>query len=145
MGHILLTRFSSCWSRFIIADPFWNLAMAINVYLTFFCKYDASHLRKLEINYVLFAYGLNLIPAVVYLFVKTESRGPIYGSSTVGFLGRSFIYSDQYTNNSKAMVLDFRRLGLSPHRCFLRADLGMHPSYHWHLHPRWKRDSRPAP
>lgn len=57
--------------------------MAFNVYLTFFHKYDASRLRRLEWKYVLLCYGLPFIPAFVYFFVKNEAKGPVYGSAVV--------------------------------------------------------------
>lgn len=65
------------------ADALWTFAMAFNVYLTFFHKYDASRLRRLEWKYVLLCYGLPFIPAFVYFFVKNEAKGPVYGSAVV--------------------------------------------------------------
>ncbi|RLL99076.1 hypothetical protein CFD26_107167 [Aspergillus turcosus] len=66
---------------FMPADALWTLAMACNVYLTFFHKYDAEQLRQLEWKYLLFCYGLPFIPAFVYFFIETEARGRIYGSA----------------------------------------------------------------
>lgn len=65
------------------ADALWTFAMALNVYLTFFYKYDASRLRQLEWKYVVFCYGLPFIPSFVYFFVNTDEKGPIYGSAVV--------------------------------------------------------------
>ncbi len=65
------------------ADALWTFAMAINVYLTFFRKYDAKQLRKLEWKYILFCYGIPFIPAFVYFFVNSPSRGKVYGSAVV--------------------------------------------------------------
>ncbi|KAE8351761.1 hypothetical protein BDV28DRAFT_149697 [Aspergillus coremiiformis] len=64
---------------FMPADALWTFAMACNVYLTFFYKYNSEQLRRLEWKYLLFCYGLPFIPAVVYFFVKTKARGRIYG------------------------------------------------------------------
>jgi hypothetical protein len=50
--------------RFMPADSLWTLAMACNVYLTFFRKYNAAQLKKLEWKYFLFCYGLPFPPAV---------------------------------------------------------------------------------
>lgn len=72
--------------RFMPADALWTFAMAFNVYLTFFHKYDAASLRKLEWKYLILCYGLPFIPPFVYCFVLTESKGPIYGSATVSTL-----------------------------------------------------------
>ncbi|KAF7182445.1 hypothetical protein CNMCM7691_002015 [Aspergillus felis] len=67
--------------RFMPADALWTLAMACNVYLTFFHKYNSEQLRQLEWKYVLFCYGLPFIPAFVYFFIETEARGKVYGSA----------------------------------------------------------------
>ena len=65
------------------ADALWTLAMACNVYLTFFRKYDAQQLRALEWKYLIFCYGLPCIPAFAYFFVQSPARGKVYGSATV--------------------------------------------------------------
>jgi hypothetical protein len=65
------------------ADALWTLAMACNVYLTFFHKYNSEQLRQLEWKYVLFCYGLPFLPAFVYFFIETEARGKVYGSAIV--------------------------------------------------------------
>ena len=57
--------------------------MACNVYLTFFRKYNSDQLRKQEWKYLLFCYGLPFIPAFVYFFVRSRSRGRVYGSAVV--------------------------------------------------------------
>lgn len=66
------------------ADALWNLAMAINVYLTLFKKYNAQQLKSLEWRYHFMAYGLPFIVALVYLFIDSDSRGKIYGPASVG-------------------------------------------------------------
>ncbi|CAI7658938.1 unnamed protein product [Penicillium pancosmium] len=66
---------------FMPADALWTFAMACNVYLTFFHKYDSEQLRQIEWKYLLFCYGLPLIPAFVYFFIKTEALGRVYGSA----------------------------------------------------------------
>lgn len=65
------------------ADALWAFCMACNVYLTFFHKYDADRLRRLEWKYLLCCYGLPFIPALSYFFIETKERGRIYGSATV--------------------------------------------------------------
>lgn len=69
--------------RFMPADAFWTLAMAVNVYLTFYCKYDAQKLRKMEIPYLLCCYGLPFIVALTYIFIQTEEKGRMYGNATI--------------------------------------------------------------
>jgi len=61
----------------------WTLAMACNVYLTFFHKYDSSQLRRLEWKYLLICYGLPFIPAFAYFFIETKEKGKVYGSAVV--------------------------------------------------------------
>ena len=65
------------------ADALWTFAMACNVYLTFFRKYDAKQLRLLEWRYILLCYGIPFVPAFVYFFVRSDSRGRVYGSAVV--------------------------------------------------------------
>lgn len=65
------------------ADAFWTLAMAINVYLTFYFKFDGKMLRRMEIPYLLVCYGSPLIPAIVYLFLKNKSGDRVYGNATL--------------------------------------------------------------
>ncbi|KAI6093098.1 family A G protein-coupled receptor-like protein [Hypoxylon rubiginosum] len=68
---------------FMPADAFWTLAMAFNVYLTFYHKFDAARLRKMEIWYLLICYGIPFVPALTYVFVTTESEGRMYGNATL--------------------------------------------------------------
>ncbi|MCJ1478435.1 hypothetical protein MMC13_007115 [Lambiella insularis] len=65
------------------ADAMWNLAMAVNVYLTVFKKYDAEQLRSMEWIYLLASYGAPLIPAFVYCFVSNTTNGKIYGDAVL--------------------------------------------------------------
>jgi hypothetical protein len=69
--------------RFMPADAFWILAMAINVYLTFYAKFDAQKLRKMEIPYLLLCYGVPFIVALVFIFVSSPAKGKIYGDATL--------------------------------------------------------------
>ncbi|KAL3445488.1 hypothetical protein BJX65DRAFT_281288 [Aspergillus insuetus] len=66
---------------FMPADALWTFAMAFNVYLTFFHKYSSEQLRRLEWKYVTLCYGLPFIPAFIYFFVRSQSRGKVYGSA----------------------------------------------------------------
>ena len=67
-----------------MADVYWTLVMAVNVYLIVFHCYDTASLRKLEWKYMLGISLLTFIPALVLLFIDTEEKGPMYGSVTVG-------------------------------------------------------------
>ncbi|OBT78740.1 hypothetical protein VF21_02635, partial [Pseudogymnoascus sp. 05NY08] len=64
------------------ADALWAVCIAWNVYLRFFYRYNSAQLRQLEWRYVLFCYALPLIPAFVLLFIRTPSRGKVYGPAT---------------------------------------------------------------
>lgn len=69
--------------RFLPADALWNFAMAINVYMTLFRKYNAQQLKSLEWRYHLMCYGGPFFIAFIYLFIHTEAKGPIYGPATL--------------------------------------------------------------
>ncbi|KAL9136393.1 MAG: hypothetical protein Q9175_002410 [Cornicularia normoerica] len=58
--------FYASWG-FLPADALWNLAMAINVYMTLFRKYNAQQLKALEWRY----------------HCMTPSKGKIYGPATL--------------------------------------------------------------
>ncbi|RPA83044.1 hypothetical protein BJ508DRAFT_207609 [Ascobolus immersus RN42] len=68
---------------FLPADALFCSAMAMNVYLTVFKKYPSSRLQQLEIPYIIICYGVPLIPAFVFLFIETESKGPLYGNAVL--------------------------------------------------------------
>ncbi|KAI0472153.1 family A G protein-coupled receptor-like protein [Xylariaceae sp. FL0804] len=68
---------------FLPADALWTLAMAFNVYLTFYFKFDAERLRKMEIYYLIACYGVPFIPALVFVFVSKPSAGRMYGDATL--------------------------------------------------------------
>lgn len=69
--------------RFVPADAFWNLAMAFNVYLTLFRKYNSSYLKSLEWRYLVLCYGIPFIIAIVLLFPSPAGRGRIYGDAVL--------------------------------------------------------------
>ena len=69
--------------RFMPADALWTLAMAVNVYLTFYFKYDAQKLRQMEIPYLVCCYGVPFIVALSYIFVSTADKGRMYGNATL--------------------------------------------------------------
>ncbi|KAJ6118224.1 hypothetical protein N7471_013691 [Penicillium samsonianum] len=66
---------------FMPADALWTFAMACNVYLTFFHKYNSEQLRQIEWKYVVCCYGLPFIPSLIYFFIHTQTRGWVYGSA----------------------------------------------------------------
>jgi len=84
------------------ADALWTFAMGCNVWLSFFRSYDVAALRRLELKYLMACYGLPFLPAFVYLFISTISRGKIYGSAVVSLLS---LYHSVATNTFAALVL----------------------------------------
>lgn len=69
--------------RFMIADPLFTLAMALNVYLTFFRRYSAEQLRAMDWKYIVFCYGVPFPPALAYLFLKNQNGVRVYGPAMV--------------------------------------------------------------
>ncbi|KIW58872.1 hypothetical protein PV05_03365 [Exophiala xenobiotica] len=68
---------------FMPADALWTFAMACNVYLSFFHRYDATRLRTLEWRYLVACYGVPFLPALVFLFIDTPDKGKIYGDAVL--------------------------------------------------------------
>ncbi|KAK3903706.1 hypothetical protein C8A05DRAFT_43091 [Staphylotrichum tortipilum] len=68
---------------FPIADVLWTLAMAVNVYLIVHRSYDVEMLRRLEWKYMIIITVVTFIPAFVFLFIKSDDNGSMYGSVTL--------------------------------------------------------------
>ncbi|KAK3370151.1 hypothetical protein B0H63DRAFT_309071 [Podospora didyma] len=68
---------------FMPADAFWTLAMAVNVYLTFYFKFDAQQLRRMDIPYILCCYGIPFAVALTFIFIQTPDKGRMYGNATL--------------------------------------------------------------
>jgi G protein-coupled glucose receptor regulating Gpa2 len=69
--------------RFLWTDTLWNLAMAVDVYLTVFRRYDNRKLRELEKWYIISIYGFSFSLAFVLCFAKDSERGSIYGPAVL--------------------------------------------------------------
>ncbi|KAK0735950.1 hypothetical protein B0T21DRAFT_383653 [Apiosordaria backusii] len=67
---------------FMQGDAYWALAMAINVWLTFYHKYDQRMLRKMEIAYFLCCYGVPFIPGFTFVFASNHNGRP-YGNAVL--------------------------------------------------------------
>ncbi|KAK0727383.1 hypothetical protein B0T26DRAFT_636935 [Lasiosphaeria miniovina] len=68
---------------FMPADAFWTLAMAVNVYLTFYFKFDAQQLRRMDIPYIVCCYGIPFIVALTFIFVSAPDKGRMYGNASL--------------------------------------------------------------
>ncbi|KAI9742790.1 MAG: hypothetical protein M1818_003519 [Claussenomyces sp. TS43310] len=68
---------------FLVADAFWTLAMALNVYLTFYYKFDAERLRSMEKWYLLVCYGLPFIPGFVFIWISQRNGVRVYGNASL--------------------------------------------------------------
>ncbi|KAL1912365.1 hypothetical protein Sste5344_001806 [Sporothrix stenoceras] len=71
------------YASFMPADAFWTLAMAVNVYLTFYYKFDAQKLRRMEIPYLICCYGIPFVVALTFVFVTNERQGRMYGNASL--------------------------------------------------------------
>ncbi|KAL3709034.1 hypothetical protein TMatcc_002823 [Talaromyces marneffei ATCC 18224] len=71
-----------CLQMFPMADVLWTVAMALDVYLVVYRRFEAEALRRLEIYYITSITCIVAIPAVVFLFIHTPEKGPMYGSVT---------------------------------------------------------------
>ncbi|UNI21207.1 hypothetical protein JDV02_007217 [Purpureocillium takamizusanense] len=67
---------------FMAADAGWIFAMAINVFLTLYRKYDSKRLRRMELTYLLACYGIPFVPAFVFVFVRRHGAR-VYGDAVL--------------------------------------------------------------
>ena len=68
--------------RFLPADALWNLAMAINTYLTVFKRYNAAQCRAMEKWYLLVNFGICGLIAFVYCFIS-NGDSKVYGGAVL--------------------------------------------------------------
>lgn len=80
--HLIRYAYANTGARFMAADAGWILAMAINVYLTVYRKYDVKRLHKMELVYLLVCYGTPFIPAFTYIFVRHNGQR-VYGDAVL--------------------------------------------------------------
>lgn len=83
----LLTSLPWPSPRFMQSDPWWSLAMAVNVYMVFFLAANPNSFRRYLWLYCLVCFGAPALPALICLILRRDSRG-IYGNATVSCFRR---------------------------------------------------------
>jgi hypothetical protein len=78
---LTITTFGS--HRFMQSDPWWGLAMAVNVYMVFFLAANPVSFRKYLWVYCVICFGAPALPAVILLFIHDQGKGSVYGNATV--------------------------------------------------------------
>lgn len=68
---------------FMQSDPWWSFAMAFNVFLVFFFSANPTTFRRHLWMYCVVCFGLPMIPAIVCLYIKNKTQGPVYGDATL--------------------------------------------------------------
>ncbi|KAI5859578.1 hypothetical protein GGS23DRAFT_615980 [Durotheca rogersii] len=68
---------------FMQSDPWWSLAMAVNVYMVFFFSANPKSFLRYWWVYCCVCYGIPFIPALWLLFVQTSDGNHIYGNATI--------------------------------------------------------------
>ncbi|KAJ5220556.1 hypothetical protein N7468_009760 [Penicillium chermesinum] len=69
---------------FPVADVLWTFVMSLDTYLVVLHRFESGYLHKLEPFYIGVITVLTFIPAIVFLFIRSPEKGPVYGSETVG-------------------------------------------------------------
>lgn len=108
--------------------------MACNVYLSFFRQYDSAQLKGLEWKYLGACYGVPFIPAIVFLFINTPSRGKVFGSAVVSFSPFTFTCVLCLTNIALAVVLDLSEMAGFKNSSVLWACLDRHSNDDIHIY-----------
>ena len=114
---------------FLPADALWNMAMAVNVYLTLFRNHNAKQLKTLEWRYWIMCYGVPFIVALTCLFVSTAARGKVYGPATVRET-RGLIGGQALADTVIALVFDQYEVELPPDTAGLRSGMVNKPWSH---------------
>ncbi|KPM45392.1 hypothetical protein AK830_g1221 [Neonectria ditissima] len=68
---------------FMQSDPWWSLAMAVNVFLVFFFNASPRTFRKYAWVYCVVCFGGPMIPAVVLISIRVPNRGLIFGDAAL--------------------------------------------------------------
>ena len=67
------------------SDPWWSLAMAVNVFLVFYFRLSPDSFKRWWWLYCIICYGGPFAFALILLVLRFPNRPPIYGEATVRF------------------------------------------------------------
>lgn len=129
-----------------MADPFWILAMAVNVYLTLFRRYTTDDLKRLEWLYFLLCYGVPLVIAIVLASISSPGRGKIYGRAIVRLkyiflFGGGVVFFSMADDFCEAVLLGQAGMGHCPCHRILCACLVRCTGNAVHLLDCWEENS----
>lgn len=88
------------------SDPWWSLAMAVNVFLVFYFHTNPDSFRKRWWIYCLICYGGPFVIALTLLLLRSP-RGLVYGGATVSnimFPFREFYQADYDPSSNRSGV-----------------------------------------
>ncbi|KAK2605839.1 hypothetical protein QQS21_003793 [Conoideocrella luteorostrata] len=74
---------SFLFEMFMQSDPWWSLAMAINVFLVFYFRTSPDSFRRWWWIYCVVCYGGPFVIALSLLLVRNADRGLVYGDATM--------------------------------------------------------------
>ncbi|OIW32768.1 hypothetical protein CONLIGDRAFT_679147 [Coniochaeta ligniaria NRRL 30616] len=80
-GSSLCQAQAFLFEMFIQSDPWWSLAMAVNVVMVFFMNGNPHSIKKWGWLYCIVCYGGPLIVALVCLQLRAPGKGQVYGSA----------------------------------------------------------------
>ncbi|EGX96223.1 cAMP receptor-like protein, putative [Cordyceps militaris CM01] len=82
-GSTLCKAQSFLFEMFMQSDPWWSLAMAVNVLLVFYFRATPDSFARWWWVYCLVCYGGPFVIALTLLLTKNAAKGPIYGEATI--------------------------------------------------------------
>ncbi|OAA42448.1 GPCR, family 2-like protein [Beauveria brongniartii RCEF 3172] len=89
---------SFLFEMFMQSDPWWSLAMAINVLLVFYFRATPDSFARWWWVYCLICYGGPFVIAMTLLLAKTGNHIPVYGEATIWcWVDRQWDYIRIYT------------------------------------------------
>lgn len=78
-----MKRADGVWSRFVQSDPWWALAIAVNVLMVFSGRASPKTIKKWGWVYCLICYGGPFGLALACLLIKTPGKSLVYGDAGV--------------------------------------------------------------